>query len=170
MFRSLRTGLAAGLLCLAGAANAAAQEWFAPDGPEGVLSFLESEGYTIEEDQALWVVAPDGNRALIDFFQTSTGGMAGFRVSALIMIWDSEPAHEVALFYEETTPLASIAVQTIEGESLVRLQRDILFGSGRTPENVARNVELLFQLLPYFETALVEADPTLAARWTGEAE
>lgn len=153
-------------LTLSGTAAAQSSQWFEPQSRADITRFLETRGYAIETGDGVWVTAPDGTRVLLDIFTMPDGSIAGLRVSALFLIWDSERAHEMALFYEATTPLASIAVQTIDGERLIRLQRDVLFGSGRTPDNVAENVAILFQLIPIFQDSLADADPGLRARWT----
>jgi len=160
------------MLLLISPSIASAQDsaYFQPDSLSDLTSLLESAGFQVETDGLTWLIAPDGTRVMFDHFQGSNGQIAGLRVTASFYVGMSERALLAAYDYEATNPLASIAIFQMEGGRAIFLQRDIAFGTGRTPENILRNVSLLFQLIPYFQESLLSADPTLEAMWAESAQ
>jgi len=153
--------------------TAAAQQpqpiYFEAQHSSDVHAFLERNGYRVEQDGILWLIAPDGTRVQLNTFGNQ-GGISGLRVSAWYSIGQSSAAIEQALYYERTNPLASVAFYFTEEFRVVQLQRDIEFGPGRTEANIISNVQLLFGLIPHFEASLAESDPELAAFWYGAVE
>lgn len=134
-----------------------------------VHALLERNGYRVEQDGILWLIAPDNTRVQLNTFGNETG-ISGLRVSAWFSIGQSSAAIEQAPYYERTNPLASVAFYFTDEFRMVQLQRDIEFGPGRTEANIIANVQLLFGLIPHFEASLAGSDPELAAFWYGAGE
>lgn len=167
------TTLPAIILIVIAHPTAAAQQsrppYFEARQSSDVHALLERNGYRVEQDGILWLIAPDNTRVQLNTFGNQAG-ISGLRVSAWFSIGQSSAAIEQALYYERTNPLASVAFYFTDEFRTVQLQRDIEFGPGRTEANILANVRLLFGLIPHFEASLAESDPELAAFWYGAEE
>jgi hypothetical protein len=173
------SGLAiiAALAWLAGAGPAQAQDdargtahW---QSATELAALFEAHGYSVAtgEESLIWLIAADGTRVVMtplsDRGETCCSGV---RLEALWLVGDSVAARQIALDYERTNFLATLAITRAEAGTIIHLQRDILLARERSPANVVANAGLLFQLIPYFQSALVEADPALNAYWASLQE
>lgn len=153
------------MTAIAHSSPALAEEYFSVDSCKDIPPFYESNGYTVSEGGVTWLIAPNRTRVRLSYAQGEAGECNGIRLEAMWLIKNGSEALQAAYYYEATNPLASIVVQNFDGNYVIFLQRDIEFGPGRTKANILVNTDLLFQLVPYFQESLVQADPSLSEWW-----
>lgn len=139
--------------------------------PDTLAAMFTDAGYRFETTESgfRWLIHADGTRvSFTEYSHPDHPGVWSIRLSAMFLVWDSSAALDGAHNFERTNALASVARLDMEDGAILMLQRDIVFLSERTPENILGSASLLFQQIPVFQQAIEQSDPELARRWSGQ--